>query len=97
MVDFYFKFRIEVECFNPFYCKVLSFKFSLNPYDYCLLALYQGPLNIGIPNNCFFFYSQSFKDVKVVPRQGGAIVESMAKEIEMMMDLKVSAVRVCLF
>ncbi|KRF79596.1 voltage-dependent calcium channel subunit alpha-2/delta-3 isoform X3 [Drosophila virilis] len=36
---------------------------------------------------------ESFKEAKVVTRQGGIIVESMAKEIEMMMDLKVSAVR----
>ncbi|KAM8713318.1 hypothetical protein ACLKA7_013609 [Drosophila subpalustris] len=36
---------------------------------------------------------ESFKEAKVVPRQGGALVEMMAKEIEMMMDLKVSAVR----
>ncbi|XP_060654964.1 LOW QUALITY PROTEIN: voltage-dependent calcium channel subunit alpha-2/delta-3 [Drosophila nasuta] len=38
---------------------------------------------------------ENFKQegAKVVPRQGGAIVESMAKEVEMMMDLKVSAVR----
>lgn len=33
----------------------------------------------------------------MVTRQGGVIVESMAKEIEMMMDLKVSAVRVSNF
>ncbi|XP_017029919.1 voltage-dependent calcium channel subunit alpha-2/delta-3 isoform X5 [Drosophila kikkawai] len=34
-----------------------------------------------------------FKDAKVVSRNGASIVDSMAKEIEMMMDLKVSAVR----
>nr|XP_017003320.1 voltage-dependent calcium channel subunit alpha-2/delta-3 isoform X8 [Drosophila takahashii] len=36
---------------------------------------------------------ESFKDAKVVSRNGASIVDSMAKEIEMMMDLKVSAVR----
>ncbi|EDW35840.1 GL17474 [Drosophila persimilis] len=36
---------------------------------------------------------ESFKDAKVVQRVGASIVDSMAKEIEMMMDLKVSAVR----
>ncbi|KPU77119.1 uncharacterized protein Dana_GF13711, isoform D [Drosophila ananassae] len=36
---------------------------------------------------------ESFKEAKVVSRNGASIVDSMAKEIEMMMDLKVSAVR----
>ncbi|XP_017839483.1 voltage-dependent calcium channel subunit alpha-2/delta-3 isoform X1 [Drosophila busckii] len=36
---------------------------------------------------------ENFKEAKVVTRQGSVIVEGMAKEIEMMMDLKVSAVR----
>ncbi|XP_068145664.1 voltage-dependent calcium channel subunit alpha-2/delta-3 isoform X5 [Drosophila tropicalis] len=36
---------------------------------------------------------ESFKEAKVVIRNGPSIVDSMAKEIEMMMDLKVSAVR----
>ncbi|KAH8398224.1 hypothetical protein KR222_006390, partial [Zaprionus bogoriensis] len=36
---------------------------------------------------------ESFKEAKVVSRQGAIIVDAMAKEIEMMMDLKVSAVR----
>ncbi|XP_034475779.1 voltage-dependent calcium channel subunit alpha-2/delta-3 [Drosophila innubila] len=36
---------------------------------------------------------ESFKEAKVVTRQGGTLVEIMAKEVEMMMDLKVSAVR----
>lgn len=42
----------------------------------------------------YLVFQQSFKDAKVVSRNGASIVDSMAKEIEMMMDLKVSAVRV---
>lgn len=52
-------------------------------------------ISLSFLSTNFYYNLQSFKDVKVVPRQGGVIVESMAKEIEMMMDLKVSAVRVC--
>ncbi|XP_030369817.1 voltage-dependent calcium channel subunit alpha-2/delta-3 isoform X2 [Scaptodrosophila lebanonensis] len=36
---------------------------------------------------------ESFKEAKVEARSGGTIVEAMAKEIEMMMELKISAVR----
>jgi len=45
----------------------------------------------------YLVFQQSFKDAKVVSRNGASIVDSMAKEIEMMMDLKVSVESLKLF
>ncbi|XP_017113136.1 voltage-dependent calcium channel subunit alpha-2/delta-3 isoform X9 [Drosophila elegans] len=63
------------------------------------ISFIRGPTNWA--RSCFIWAisspgarrCKSFKDAKVVSRNGASIVDSMAKEIEMMMDLKVSAVR----